>query len=58
MFIKNEVIKIKFSAKSYCHTEKLYDKFKMLKMRNIYFYLVSQFVFRFCNQILQRLFDG
>ena len=35
----------------------LYDELKLLKIRDIYCYLVGQFMFRFYHKLLPKIFD-
>ena len=55
--ITKKAVRIICSANPYSHTGKLYDESKIWKIRDIYCYLVGQFMLRFYHKLLQRIFD-
>ena len=46
------------SQSKYAHTEPLYKELKILDVKNIYNYLVGQFMFRYHNNLLPDVFDS
>ena len=51
------IIRIICSAKPYFHTEGLYRGLGLLKVAEIYHFLVGQFMFRYHHKMLPQIFD-
>ena len=55
---QKKAIRIICSQSMYAHTEPLYKELKILDVKNIYNYLVGQFMFRYHNNLLPDVFDS
>ena len=56
--LQKKAIRIICSQSKYAHTEPLYKELKILDVKNIYNYLVGQFIFRYHNNLLPDVFDS
>ena len=55
--LQKRAIRIICSAKPYSHTEGLYKELGLLKVAEIYHFLVGQFMFRYHHKMLPQIFD-
>ena len=55
--LQKTAIRIIFSSKPYSHTEGLYRELGLLKVAEIYHFLVGQFMFRYHHKMLPQIFD-
>ena len=56
--LQKKAMRIICSQSKYAHTEPVYKELKILDVKNIYNYLVGQFMFRYQNNLLPDVFDS
>ena len=58
VILQKRAMRLIMGAERNSHTDPIFQKLKVLKLRQIYLYSVQQFVFKYHHGLLPRIFDG
>ena len=57
ILLQKRAVRLVIGAKRNAHTDPIFKKLKLLKLRQIYIYSVQQFVYKYHHGLLPRIFD-